>query len=103
MTQFSVIETGGKQYKVSAGDKVKIEKIEAKEGEGLVFDKVLLKSDGDAVTVGTPYISGAKVEGKVLAQERYKKVIIFKYHAKTRQRKKRGHRQYFTEVEVTKI
>lgn len=100
---FAIIETGGKQYKVSAGDKVKIEKIEAKEGEGLVFDKVLLKSDGDAVTVGTPYISGAKVEGRVLAQERYKKVIIFKYHSKTRQRKKRGHRQYFTEVEVTKV
>lgn len=100
---FAIIETGGKQYRVSAGDKLKIEKLEAKEGETLVFDKVLLKGEGDAVTIGAPYISGAKVEGKVLAQERYKKVIIFKYHSKTRQRKKRGHRQYFTEIEVTKI
>lgn len=103
MSQFSIIETGGKQYKVSTGKKIKIEKIEANKDEGLVFDKVLLKSDGDAVTVGTPYISGATVEGKVFAQARNKKVIIFKYHSKTRQRKKRGHRQYFTEVEVTKV
>ena len=103
MNNFAVIETGGKQYRVSAGEKIKIEKLEAKEGDGLVFDKVLLRGEGDAVTVGAPYISGAKVEGKVIAQARNKKVIIFKYHSKTRQRKKRGHRQYFTEVEVTKV
>ncbi|OGZ54370.1 MAG: 50S ribosomal protein L21 [Candidatus Ryanbacteria bacterium RIFCSPLOWO2_01_FULL_48_26] len=102
MTQFSVIETGGKQYKVSAGNKIKIEKIEANEGDNFVFDKVLLRADGESVIVGTPYISGATVEGKVLAQARSKKVIIFKYHSKTRQRKKRGHRQHFTEVEVMK-
>ena len=103
MSTFSVIETGGKQYRVAVGDKIKIEKLEAKEGEGLVFDKVLLKGEEGTVTVGAPYISGAKVEGKVIAQARNKKVIIFKYHSKTRQRKKRGHRQYFTEVEVTKV
>jgi|SRR3989344_942537 len=100
---FAVIETGGKQYRVSPGQKVKIEKLEIKEGESLVFDKVLLKADGESVTIGAPYISGAKVEAKVVRQARNKKVIIFKYHSKTRQRKKRGHRQYFTEVEVTKV
>ena len=100
---FSVIETGSKQYKVSAGDKLKIEKIVANEGESVVFDKVLLRADGESVTVGAPYISGAKVEGKVLRQARDKKVIIFKYHSKTRQRKKRGHRQHFTEVEVVRV
>ena len=99
---FAIIETGGKQYKVSAGNKIKIEKIEANEGDNFVFDKVLLRADGESVIVGTPYISGATVEGKVLAQARSKKVIIFKYHSKTRQRKKRGHRQHFTEVEVMK-
>ena len=100
---FAIIETGGKQYRVSAGDKLKIEKIVANEGESVVFDKVLLRADGESVTVGAPYISGAKVEGKVLRQARDKKVIIFKYHSKTRQRKKRGHRQHFTEVEMVKV
>ena len=103
MNNFAIIETGGKQYRVAAGEKIKIEKLDATEGEGVVFDKVLFISEDDAVTVGSPYISGAKVEGKVLAQARSKKVIIFKYHSKTRQRKKRGHRQYFTEVEVMKV
>ncbi len=100
---FSIIETGAKQYKVSVGDKIKIEKIEANVGDNFVFDKVLLRAEGESVVVGEPYISGAKVEGKVLGQERAKKVIIFKYHSKTRQRKKRGHRQHFTEVEVMKV
>ncbi len=100
---FAIIETGGKQYKVAAGSKIKIEKIGAAEGGNFIFDKVLLRADGENVIVGTPYISGATVEGKVLAQARSKKVIIFKYHAKTRQHKKRGHRQHFTEVEMMKV
>ena len=100
---FAIIETGSKQYKVAAGKKIQIEKLNAKEGESLVFDKVLLRANGETVSVGAPYISGATVEGKVLRQARSKKVIIFKYHSKTRQRKKRGHRQHFTEVEVTKV
>ncbi|MEK7507824.1 MAG: 50S ribosomal protein L21 [Patescibacteria group bacterium] len=103
MSNFSIIETGGKQYKVAAGSKIKVEKLKTVEGDNFVFNKVLLRADGENITVGTPYISGAAVEGKVLAQARSKKVIIFKYHSKTRQRKKRGHRQHFTEVEVTKV
>jgi large subunit ribosomal protein L21 len=102
-TGFAVIETGGKQYKVSAGDKIRVEKLEAEEGKPFAFDKVLLKSEGDRVEVGTPYLEGAKVEAKVLAEGRDKKKIVFKYKSKTRQRKKKGHRQPYTEVEITKI
>ncbi len=100
---FAVIETGGKQYKVSPGDKLKIEKLENKEGETVSFDKVLLKSDGEATEIGTPYLSGARVEAKVLNSGKDKKKIVFKYASKTRYRKKKGHRQPFTEIEIVKI
>ena len=100
---FAIIETGGKQYKVSPGQKLKIEKLEAKEGDGFVFDKVLLKADGENVTVGTPYITATTVEANVLKQGRHDKVIVFKYHSKTRYRKKKGHRQPYTEVEILNI
>ena len=103
MSKFAVIETGGKQYKVSAGDKIKIEKIPAKEGEAVNFDKVLLKADGEKVEVGAPYLKGAKVEATVLRQGRAKKKIVFRYHSKTRYRKKKGHRQHFTEVKIESI
>lgn len=103
MSAFVVIETGGKQYKVSVGQKLRIEKLNAKEGEHFIFDKVLLAVDGDTVRVGTPHISGQKVEAKVLRQARDKKKIVFRYHPKTRYRKKKGHRQHFTEVAITKI
>jgi len=100
---FAVIETGGKQYKVSAGDKVRIEKLPVITDANFVFDKVLLVSDGDSLKLGHPYLAGAKVEAKILCQARERKKIVFKYHSKTRYRKKKGHRQYFTEAEVTKI
>lgn len=100
---FAVIETGGKQYKVSAGQKLKVEKLETKEGENFVFDKVLLTADGEDVKIGTPYLEGAKVEAKVLRQARDKKKIVFKYHSKTRYKKKKGHRQCFTELEIFNI
>lgn len=100
---FAVIETGGKQYKVSHGDKVKIEKLPVEAGAKFVFDKVLLVSDGDNLKLGTPYIEGAKVEANILRQARDRKKIVFKYHAKTRYRKKKGHRQHFTEAEIIKI
>ncbi|HXF44419.1 MAG TPA: 50S ribosomal protein L21 [Candidatus Paceibacterota bacterium] len=99
---FAVIETGGKQYKVFAGDRIKIEKLGQKEGN-LSFDKVLLKSDGKSVEIGTPYIKGAKVEGKILKEGRSERKIIFRYHSKTRYRKFKTHRQPFTEVEIMKI
>ena len=100
---FAVIETGGKQYKVSPGQKIKIEKLDASEGGQVVFNKVLLKSDGAEVEIGTPHLSGAAVEAKVLEQGRGDKVIVFKYHSKTRYKKKKGHRQPYTKIEITKI
>ena len=100
---FAVIQTGGKQYRVSAGTKLKIEKIEGEKDAPISFDQVLLTADGDVVNVGAPYVPGSKVEGKILGQGRADKVIVFKYHSKTRYRKKKGHRQPFTEIEITKI
>ncbi len=103
MANFAVIETGGKQYKVAPGEKVKVEKLDVKEGDSFKFDKVLLTADGDKVEVGVPYVNGAVVEAKVLEQGRADKVIVFKYHSKTRYRKRKGHRQMFTELEIVKI
>lgn len=100
---FAIIKTGGKQYKVAAGDKIKVEKLPGEEGGTLSFDQVLLTSKGDSVSIGDPLVSGAKVEGKVLQQARGDKKLIFKYKSKTRSRKTRGHRQHFTEVEIVKI
>lgn len=112
---FAIIKTGGKQYKVSPGQKLKIEKLaaptggeprhgrDAKEGDTVSFSEVLLVADGDNVAIGTPHVKGAKVDAKVVQQGRDKKKIVFKYHAKARYRKKKGHRQPFTEVEITGI
>ncbi len=100
---FAVVETGGKQYRVSVGDKLKVEKLEAAEGATLSLDKVLLTADGENVVVGAPYVSGAKVEVKVLSQDKEDTKIVFKYHSKTRYRKKKGHRQPFTELEILSV
>lgn len=99
---FAVIKTGGKQYRVSPGTKLKVEKL-TPEGENFVFDKVLLVSDGKGIKIGKPYLENSRVEAKVLKQGRAKKVIVFRYKSKTRQRKKKGHRQPYTEIEITKI
>ncbi len=103
MSKFAVIETGGKQYKVSPGQKIKIEKLNPAEGGSFEFDRILLRVDGEKVELGTPYISGAKVGAIILRQARDKKKIVFRYHSKTRYRKKKGHRQHFTEAEIIKI
>ena len=100
---WAIIETGGKQYKVAPGQKLKVEKLEVKEGDAVVFDRVLLIADGEEVKIGTPLLKGAKIEAKVLRQARDKKKIVFKFHSKTRYKKKKGHRQHFTEVEVTQV
>lgn len=101
--QIAVIKTGGKQYIVEPGKKLKIEKLDALEGGNLVFSDVLLISDDKGVEVGAPRVVGAKVEAEVVKQGRGRKVIVFKYHPKTRYHKKKGHRQHFTEVKITKI
>jgi large subunit ribosomal protein L21 len=138
----AIIKTGGKQYLVSPGDKIKIEKINepsfvstsakapafakvsgetrgdspkasapsvgkkaaaGKESQEIIFDEVLLLQKGNKLKIGTPFVKGAKVVGKVLRQGKGKKVIVFKYKPKTRYRVKKGHRQPFTEVEILKI
>lgn len=103
MAKFAVIETGGKQYRVGLDSTIKVEKLPVDEGGDFVFDKILLIADGDKVTVGTPYIEGAKIEGTVTKQGRNKKQIVFKYHSKTRYRKKKGHRQPHSEVKIKKV
>jgi len=100
---FAVVQTGGKQYRVSAGQKLKVEKLDVKAGDKVVFETVLLTSIGDTVKIGAPYIAGAALEAKVLGDGRGKKAIIFKYHSKTRARKKKGHKQDYTEIEIIKI
>ena len=99
----AVIKTGGKQYIVAPGQKIKIEKIEKKEGSEITFDEVLLLEKSKKVEIGTPFVKNAKVIGKILSHGKAKKLIVFKYKAKTRYKKKRGHRQPFTEVEILKI
>jgi len=99
----AIIKTGGKQYLVSPGDKIKIEKIDKKEGKDIVFKEVLLVEKNRKVEIGSPLVKGAKVIGKVLKQGKGKKIIVFKYKPKKRYKKKKGHRQLFTEVEIVKI
>ena len=100
---FAIIETGGKQYLVKKGDKVQVEKLSAEEGEKLTFDKVLFTSDGKTFQLGKPYVQGAVVEANVVKQGRGKKIRVFKYKSKSKYRRTIGHRQHFTEVEISKI
>ena len=99
---YAIIATGGKQYRVSEGDVIYIEKIDAQVDSTVSFDVLLVGNDGD-VKVGTPVVEGVKVEGKVEAQTRGEKIIVFKYKAKKNYRRKQGHRQPYTKVEITKI
>jgi len=100
---FAIIETGGKQYLVSAGDRIKIEKLEEKEGAKIKFDQVLMIGDGKKVTIGQPLVKEALVEGKILAQDKGPKITILKYRPKKRYQKKMGHRQPYSQVEITEI
>lgn len=101
----AVIQTGGKQYKVSEKSVLDVEKLEAKEGENVEFAKVLLvaSDDGATVNVGSPFLDGAKVVGKVLKQFRDKKVTVIKFKSKVHYKRKRGHRQSKTKVVITSI
>ncbi|MFH1188809.1 MAG: 50S ribosomal protein L21 [bacterium] len=100
---FAVVEIGGKQYCVAPQDKIKVEKLDVKEGETVSFDHVLLVNDKSDVAIGKPYVDGAKVTARIVGHGRDAKKIVFKYHNKTRFRKKKGHRQHFTELEITEI
>lgn len=99
---YAVIQTGGKQYKVEQGDVLYIEKLDAAAEQTVEFD-VLMLVDGDKTTIGTPVVEGTKVTAKVLAQGKAKKVLVFKYKAKKNIRRKTGHRQPYTKVEIVSI
>ncbi len=99
----AVIKTGGKQYIVAPKQRIKIEKLDIAEKGEVVFDDVLLVEKNNKVELGMPLVQGAKVIGKVVEQGKEKKIIVFKYKAKKRYKVKKGHRQPFTEVEITKI
>lgn len=100
---YAIIEACGKQYKVLEGDTIFFEKLDAEEGKKVTFDKVILVSDEKGVKVGNPYVKGVKVEGKVVSHGKGKKIIVFKMKAKKNERKKQGHRQPYTKVEITAI
>jgi large subunit ribosomal protein L21 len=100
---YAVIKTGGKQYRVSQGEKIKVEQIPADVGAEIVIDQVLMVGEGDAVKVGSPLVAGAKVTVKVLAHGRHEKVKIFKMRRRKHYQKHQGHRQNFTEIEIAGI
>ena len=100
---YAIIESCGKQYKVAEGDVVFFEKLDTEEGKKVTFDKVVLVSDDGKVQVGNPYVKGVKVEGKVISHGKGKKIIVFKMKPKKNYRRKQGHRQPYTKVEITSI
>jgi large subunit ribosomal protein L21 len=100
---YAIIETGGKQYKVTEGQTIEIDRLEAEEGGAVQLDKVLFISDGDNVTVGKPLVDGARVTATVTQNVKGDKIIIFKYKPKVRYRRKNGHRQLYTRLSIDKI
>lgn len=100
---YAVIVTGGKQYRVAEGDTLRIEKLPAEVGANINFDQVLMVVDGEKISVGAPTVAKASVSGEVIAQDRLDKVTIIKFRRRKHFRKQMGHRQYFTQVKITKI
>ncbi|HSH40822.1 MAG TPA: 50S ribosomal protein L21 [Arenicellales bacterium] len=100
---YAVIKTGGKQYRVAPGDKLRIEKLKAAEGESVEFDQVLMVGDGDDVKIGAPYVAGGKVTAVVTAQGRGKKIEIIKFRRRKHHMKRQGHRQAYTELEIKEV
>lgn len=100
---YAVIASGGKQYKVKAGDVLRIEKISGEIDETVSFDKILMFSDGDNVQIGQPDLDGVSVNGRIMEQGKAKKIIVFKYKRRKRYRKTQGHRQQFTTIKIDSI
>ena len=100
---YAVVKTGGKQYRVSKGDSLKVEKLIGNVGDEIRFDEVLMIGDTDDVKVGTPQVTGASVSARILEQDRSKKIIVFKFKRRKGYKKARGHRQAYTRVEITDI
>jgi large subunit ribosomal protein L21 len=100
---YAVIQTGGKQYRLSAGDTVRVETLDAEEGASVEFDNILMVADGENIKIGTPFVEGGKVVAKVKAHGRHKKIEIIKFNRRKHYDKRTGHRQNFTELEITDI
>jgi large subunit ribosomal protein L21 len=100
---YAVFRTGGKQYRASQGDRLRVEKLDAAVGDKVEFPEVLLVGEGASVKLGAPLVAGGKVEGKVTAQGRAKKIEVQKFKRRTTYKRRHGHRQHFTEVEITAI
>ena len=100
---YAIIETGGKQYKVETGDSVYIEKLDVTADDEVTFDKVVAIGKNDGISVGTPYVEGATVTAKAIKNGKAKKIVVFTYKAKKNQKRKMGHRQPYTKVEITAI
>jgi large subunit ribosomal protein L21 len=100
---YAVIKTGGKQYRVAQGDRLRVEKLAGSVGESVTLGEVLLVGEGESVKVGQPTVGGAKVEAKIIAQDRAPKITIFKFRRRKNYRRKTGHRQPFTALEITSI
>ena len=99
----AIIETGGKQFRVTEGDTIFVEKLDVNAGDAITFDQVLAVIDGDKATFGTPVVEGASVEANVVKNGKGKKVLVFKYKPKKNYRRRQGHRQPYTKVEITKV
>ncbi len=100
---YAVVKTGGKQYKVTQGEYLKVEKLEGNEGDTVELDQVLMIADGDKLKIGSPMVDGGKVTATIKSHGRHKKVEIMKFRRRKHHQKRTGHRQYYTEIEVTGI
>ena len=100
---YAVVSTGGKQYKVEEGDVLRVEKIPGEVGATVSFDTVLMFSDGEKISVGTPMLEGISVNGHIIEQDKVKKILVFKYKRRKRYRRKQGHRQAYTAVKIDRI
>ncbi len=100
---YAVIESGGQQLKITTGELIKLEKLPGEIGDQVTLDKVLMVKTDDDLHIGAPYLKTAKVSGEIIAQERAKKIIVFKFKRRKGYRKKQGHRQYFTQVKINSI
>lgn len=103
ITNYAVIKTGGRQYKVAPGDIVEVEKLPGEKGDAVVIQDILLLREGETVQVGTPLLNGFQVKGKILRQYRGPKLIIFKHRRRKNSRKKQGHRQHYTLLQIVGI
>lgn len=100
---YAVIKTGGKQYRIQVGEKLKVEQLKAENGSELIIDQVLMVADGDQISMGKPLVNGAKVSATVLGQGRHDKIRIFKMRRRKHYQKHQGHRQNYTEIQITGI